>query len=477
MYWGGSKKPSETWSLPVFPFDSRFNDFCYFYPCINAVIQNNYSGIVGGGFGGVDYDNGINVGLHKTEIPAISGSGNWVDGVYFIPENYKDNLSSLYSYQPTTIDDLWHWTTTEAGVYHCKTYGTDGRGTTGIFINGNLVAIIGNRQATDTETTVILNSGDTLNILNLTNVLKTTGEPATFNTLEEIKSKYPDTTLYQQCYNKGQGPVFIFSRFFPFKNNDNRLFGGTTLPNYNDGYELTASQAGVIFDDIKNGITKYTVQEDCWLSVITHYHKYNGSWGAVFVNGKQIVGFGYPNQTGQQHFFPVSKDDVVTVSGWIENTSIIDGIPTTETIQEGWFDKVWCFPIKDAVTEVDGFYDWSQAIILRVRTANQNETNYYDGNPWFIDWENDDGTNKISYTKRIDGKAAVTVHPPIHTTSTNKDTENWWIVTWLDHYIRKIDIHMRGQMFICDDNNVVGLYRNNEWHRIPVSTAKALRYF
>jgi hypothetical protein len=125
----------------------------------------------------------------------------------------------------------------------------------------------------------------------------------------------------------------------------NEIYGGVTLPDYNDGYELTASHAGVISNTEKNGIKKYTVQEDCWLSVITHYHKYNGTWGAVFVNGKQIIAFGYPAQTGQQHFFPVSKGDVVTVSGWAETIS--DGIPTTETIIEGWFDKIWCFPIKD----------------------------------------------------------------------------------------------------------------------------------
>lgn len=39
MHWGGSKKPSEAWSATVFPFNKTYNDFCYFYPCIDAGTQ------------------------------------------------------------------------------------------------------------------------------------------------------------------------------------------------------------------------------------------------------------------------------------------------------------------------------------------------------------------------------------------------------------------------------------------------------
>jgi hypothetical protein len=50
VQWGASKKPSESWNLPCLKFDSTWKDFCYFYPCIGGMMQNNSPEIIGGVF-------------------------------------------------------------------------------------------------------------------------------------------------------------------------------------------------------------------------------------------------------------------------------------------------------------------------------------------------------------------------------------------------------------------------------------------
>jgi hypothetical protein len=210
--------------------------------------------VIGGSFGGVDYDRGIDVGLYKTEIPAISKSGSWTDGVYFIPESYKNNYTDFTSYKPSTINDLWYWTAPEDGVYYCRTHTSDGRGSHGIFVNDNFVTPVGDHYYSNTVATIILNKNDIVRILDLGNLVAY-GAFQKFKTLTEIIDAYPGI-LSQQAYP--QGPIFNTSKFFPFKNSGNRPFGDMSFPDYSKGFDIRNEEGA---------IKRWIAPENGWLII------------------------------------------------------------------------------------------------------------------------------------------------------------------------------------------------------------------
>ena len=257
--------------------------------------------IIGGGFNGVDYDNGINVGLYKTEIPAISGSGSWTGGVYFIPESYKNNITDFKSYQPSTIDDLWYWTAPEDGVYYCRTHTSEGRGTHGIFVNDNFVTPVGDHYLSNTVATLILNKNDIVRILDLGNVVEYATSQKV-KTLTEFIDMYP-SLLSQQGYP--QGPIFNTSRFFPFKNSDVSeygYFGGMGFPDYSRGFDIRNTDGS---------ITGWTAPEDGWLILGV---RFSGHYGILLrannLNGDNIRKTGGTFGHNYQ-IIPINKGDVL----------------------------------------------------------------------------------------------------------------------------------------------------------------------
>lgn len=226
--------------------DARRLSMLRFFPIKKHGI--NYSGITGGGFGGVDYENVIHPGKftdHWTgiqggqwwwchpdtdlttggSIPAGEKGAGWSHYPYYLPEENKPKYNTFYE-----------WEAPKAGIWYLNYDAAGYREYIGIYVNRKLVQILG-YSTTELPATIMLNKFDKVILINFRCADNNYVNGPETNQLDNLKNsnKWDGICSYNCFRTWGEGQGFgvrlWLSNFYPFKES----FGNTVENNSANG--------------------------------------------------------------------------------------------------------------------------------------------------------------------------------------------------------------------------------------------------